>query len=191
MNPLVDALKTVVKFLEARKIPYMVIGGIANSIYGNPRQTFDIDIKILPETEEETNALINQLKSIAHIVPEEPRKFIQETNVLPVDIHDVRVDLILATLPYEKEAIKKSEVVGTFGFDMNICQPEDLIIQKAVSKRMKDWMDIETVIQNQRHHLDQKYLLLHCKELSEILSDPTIYNRIKEWLSEGSLGNAG
>lgn len=190
MNPLVQALKTVVKFLEARKIPYMVIGGIANTIYGNPRQTFDIDIKILPETDEGNEALINQLESIAHVVPEEPKKFIQETNVLPVDVHNVRVDLILATLPYEKEAIKRSEVVGTFGFDMKVCQPEDLIIQKAVSKRMKDWMDIETVIQNQCHHLDRKYLLSHCKELSEILNDPTIYDRIREWLSEGSLGNA-
>jgi hypothetical protein len=27
----------------------MVIGGIANSIYGRPRQTFDIDIKIAIE----------------------------------------------------------------------------------------------------------------------------------------------
>ena len=32
-------------------IPYMIIGGIANSIYGNPRQTFDIDIKVQVDIE--------------------------------------------------------------------------------------------------------------------------------------------
>jgi hypothetical protein len=46
MNPLVKALHAFVEFLEKEQIDYMIIGGIANSIYGNPRQTFDIDIKI-------------------------------------------------------------------------------------------------------------------------------------------------
>ena len=101
---------------------------------------------------------------------------------MPVDVHNVRVDLILATLPYEKEAIERSKVVGTFGFDMKVCQPEDLIIQKAVSKRMKDWMDIEAIIENQRERLDREYLLTHCDELSKFLADRSIYERILVWL---------
>lgn len=43
---LIESLSEIVEFLKINKIPYMIFGGIANSIYRNPRQTFDIDIKI-------------------------------------------------------------------------------------------------------------------------------------------------
>jgi len=46
MNPLIQALHKIIKFLESEEVDYMIIGGIANSIYGNPKQTFDIDIKV-------------------------------------------------------------------------------------------------------------------------------------------------
>ncbi len=176
----------MVDLLDSRDIPYMVIGGIANSIYGIPRQTFDVDIKVLLETDEETDGLIVEMKSKAHIVPEDPQKFLSETNVLPVEINDVRVDLILAVLPYEREAINRGRVVETFGFKMKLCQPEDLILQKCVSARAKDWLDIETLMESQRGKLNREYLLRHCKELSDFLDDVSIYDRIKGWLSEGS-----
>lgn len=182
MNRLIQALKTMVELLDSRDIPYMVIGGIANSIYGIPRQTFDIDIKVQLQTDGEVDALIKHVESTVHIVPDKPGEFIRETNVLPVEIDDVRVDLILAVLPYEKEAINRSRVVGTFGFNMKVCQPEDLIIQKAVSKRLKDWADIEAIIENQGDELDREYLLTNCDELSRFLDDRSIHGRIAAWL---------
>ena len=44
MNRLIKALTSITNWLEKMEIPYMVFGGIANSLYGNPRQTFDIDV---------------------------------------------------------------------------------------------------------------------------------------------------
>ena len=46
-NPLLLALAAITSWLKEQNISYMVFGGIANSVYGNPRQTFDIDIKLL------------------------------------------------------------------------------------------------------------------------------------------------
>ena len=48
---------------------------------------------------------------------------------------------------------------------IKVCLPEDLIIQKAVSTRQKDWLDIRNVIENQRDKMDWNYLLKHCKDL--------------------------
>ena len=56
-----------------------------------------------------------------------------------------------------------------------------------MSTREKDWMDIEQVISNQRDQTDWSYLLKHCKDLSEFLDDPGIYDRVKNWKDEGKI----
>lgn len=61
----------------------------------------------------------------------------------------------------------------------SVCSVEDYILQKAVSSRQKDWDDITTVIDLQKENIDWKYLLQHCRELSDFLSDSTILTRIQ------------
>ncbi len=46
MNKLEDALKDIQNFLKARGVPYMIIGGIGNLVWGEPRMTVDIDITV-------------------------------------------------------------------------------------------------------------------------------------------------
>jgi|WetSurMetagenome_2_1015567.scaffolds.fasta_scaffold404537_2 hypothetical protein len=43
----VEALRQVDAFLKAHDIPYVVIGGIANAVRGEPRATHDADLKVL------------------------------------------------------------------------------------------------------------------------------------------------
>lgn len=56
------------------------------------------------------------------------------------------MDLVFARLPFELEAIQRSQTIQYAGLDLQICTIEDLIIHKAISRRMKDWADIETLI---------------------------------------------
>jgi hypothetical protein len=65
--------------------------------------------------------------------------------------------------------------------------PEDLIIQKAVSTREKDWLDIRNVIENQRDKMDWNYLLKYCKDLSNFLNNTEIYEKIKKWENDEPL----
>jgi len=177
MNPLVQALEITIKFLEKQNIDYMVIGGIANSIYGNPRQTFDIDIKIAVD-DKQLNDFITNISSIGKPVPEDPLKFVKETAVIPVDIADVRVDFIRATLPYEWAAIKRGSKKNLFGVHAQVTSVEDLIIQKSISTRLKDWSDINEIVKFQKTVIDWDYLLKHISDLAGFLADPTIYERM-------------
>lgn len=181
-NRFIQALHSITAWLEREKLPYMVFGGVANSLYGNPRQTFDIDIKVILPPETRLDALLDSLRQEAEILPEDPGAFLNETNVLPVEVKGVRVDMVLGSLPFEVEAVQRSRAMDVYGRDVRVCLPEDLVIQKAVSSREKDWMDIHEIIRLQAKAMDRDYLLRHCKELSDLLSDPDIYNRIKEWL---------
>ena len=108
----------------------MVFGGIANSVYGNPRQTFDIDIKFSLESKDQIEPFLQKLKEIATIIPNNPLEFLNQTSVIPVEVDDVRVDLVIGELPFEKEAIGRSRYLDFLGARIKVCLPEDLIIQK-------------------------------------------------------------
>jgi hypothetical protein len=179
MNSLIKALQTTVQFLESQQIQYMIIGGIANSIYGIPRQTYAIDIKFnLVEIKIEN--FINDLLAVGSIVVENLVTFLHETGVIPIDVGDVRVDLILASLPFEQEALQRSKKQTIYGIEVNVTRAKGLIIQKAISPRNKDWMDIEGILDNQKSNLDWKYILHHVKQLSEFLADSPIYSKIEK-----------
>jgi hypothetical protein len=47
MQAQLEALAEVKEFLDRHGIKHMVIGGIANAIWGRPRATRDADFKIL------------------------------------------------------------------------------------------------------------------------------------------------
>jgi len=146
----------------------------SHSIYGSPRQTFDVDIKFSLASKYKMEQFIEELKSIAILLPDEPIQFIKETNVIQIEIDDVRVNLVVADLPFEIEAIQRSRYVDFSNTKIKVCLPEDLIIQKAVSTREKDWLDIRNVIENQRDKMDWNYLLKHRKDLSNFLSNKII-----------------
>ena len=44
MTSLEKTLTRIAGFLNRRKIPYMVIGGVANLFWGVPRTTLDVDV---------------------------------------------------------------------------------------------------------------------------------------------------
>jgi hypothetical protein len=161
----------------------MIIGGIASSYYGNPMQTFDIDIKIDLD-ERRLNAFIEGLSSIGKAAIKDPFAFLQETSVLPFDIDQVRIDLIRCHLPFEIAAIRRAERRRLFGLEAVVCSAEDLIIQKALSIRDKDWLDIAAIIGLQKTALDWDYLLQHLEDLSSFLADPEILKRVEKLKNE-------
>ena len=183
-NPLIVALRDIVRWLDNEKIEYMVFGGIANSVYGNPRQTFDIDIKISLEPQVASVAFIKAIQRIAEILPANPMDFFNETNVLPVRVGDVPVDIVRAELSYETAAIRRSVIIEYAGVLFKVCAPEDLIIQKVVSERRKDRDDIEIIIRRQSANLDREYLLKHCLDLSNLMERPDIYGTVQSLINE-------
>lgn len=183
-NPLIKALGILIQWLDSAQIEYMIFGGIANSVYGNPRQTFDIDLKVILEPPRTTQWLIKNVQAIAAILPDRPRDFLDQTHVLPVQIAGVGVDIVQAILPFEIEAIRRSVQIQYAGLEFRLCTVEDLIIHKVVSERPKDWDDVRTIIRQQAHRLDRRYLLQHCRDLSQLLARPEILNTIARWLDE-------
>jgi len=182
---LIESLKKIISFIEDAKIPYMVFGGLANGIYGYERQTFDIDIKLNISLEKSDLILfISKISSFAKIMPQNPIDFISKTMVLPVEVDGVRVDLVFCGLDFEQEAIKHANNGMIGNVAIKVATVEDMIIQKAISVRDKDWLDIENLIKINNTKIDWKYLRKNIELFAEILDRPEIISKIMRLKNE-------
>jgi len=108
--------------LSKHNLPYMVVGGQAVLLYGEPRLTRDIDITLGVDVDHlgEVLAVVQGLN--LKPLPQEIESFVRETMMLPaLDEHmGIRVDFIFSYTPYETGAIKRAKKVKIMGQEVNI-----------------------------------------------------------------------
>lgn len=184
MSRLEETVIAIARFLEQHRIPYMVIGGIANTLLGIPRTTLDVDLTVWV-SEGELEAFVGEITKAFLSRSEDPLGFARETRVLPIQTPDgIRADIILGQLPYEQEAIRRAIPQTVQGTPVRVCSPEDLILHKVVSERAKDRDDVQGIIQQQKDRLDRKYLDPRVKSLAEAMSRPDIWSWYEQCLRE-------
>jgi len=174
-----EALKRVIEFLENNKIPYMVIGGLAISVWGEPRVTHDADFKVSLDM-----PLLEFRKMFFEQFQERPTKIPKQVlspYVLRIwALPEVAVDLLVSVFDYEKQAIKRAKKATIEGVPTRVCRAEDLIIHKVVANREYDWLDVERVLIRQKSKLDQAYILNWLGQFSEALENPEMLARYKK-----------
>ena len=164
-------LEKIAKVFEKEHIPYMIIGGQAVLLYGEPRLTKDIDVTLGLD--------INELPRIRNIaiqigltlLVQNEEKFVRETMVLPT-IHEpsgFRVDLIFSFSKYEQEALKRVNKIKIGSIDVCYASFEDLLIQKTISGRPRDIEDIKTMILK-NPHFDIQYVDKWLQDFSQALN---------------------
>lgn len=180
------ALLSIARFLESRALPYMVIGGMANAVWGVPRATLDVDVSVWapPGPPEE---LLRAFAGPFRVLPKDPPRFVAETRVLPVETRDgVRVDVIFALLPFEEEAIQRAVVREVSGQPVRFCTAEDLVLLKIVSERPRDQEDVRQILARQAAHLDRDYLDPRVEELAFLLERPELADDYRRQLDGDS-----
>ena len=184
MTALERVLVELALTLSDNGIPYMIIGGMANAVWGEPRATLDVDATVWV-ADDEIGELLSVLESVFRPLVANPLDFIRDTRVLPLESEDrVRIDLIFGMLPYEQEAIKRAVELNVAGSPVRFCTPEDLILHKIVSERERDLTDARGVTRRRIESLDLTYLDLRIRELAETLERPGIWNSWEKWKKE-------
>jgi predicted nucleotidyltransferase len=125
--------------LEDRGVPYMVIGGYAAILYGEPRLTRDIDITV-GLGPDHLDRLLDAVRQ-ADLVPAQGAEDLARRNyVLPCSdpTTQLDVDIILAVSTYEQEAMARSRTVAVGGANVRFASPEDVLIHKVVAGRPRD-----------------------------------------------------
>ncbi len=166
-----SSLQQAILFLENQGYRYAIIGGIALSQWGVIRATYDVDIKLLVP-ENDYSAVRSVLRQA--FPPPARQQGPENPLIVPVSIDNVVVDFLLALPGYEELIIERAIKRNFDKWATWICSAEDLIIQKVVAGRGKDWLDVEALLIEQQDKLDETYIELWLQQFAEVLEKPEI-----------------
>jgi hypothetical protein len=140
-------LETIAKCLDQANLPYMVIGGQAVLLYGEPRLTKDIDVT-LGAGLERLQEVVTAVRQIGLVVLVDPEQFTRQTMVLPCSHPPtgIRIDLIFSYSSFEQQAIAHSTKVMIGETQVSFASLEDLIIHKIIAGRARDLEDVKSVL---------------------------------------------
>lgn len=141
-------LKKIALQLKGASIPYMVIGGQAVLVYGEPRLTRDIDITLgmgvdgLDRVKKIIKAI--GLKSLV----EKEKAFVERNMVLPTldKKSGIRVDFIFSFSPYERQAIGRARDIKLGRSLVRFASLEDVVIHKMIAGRARDLDDVKSIL---------------------------------------------
>lgn len=161
--------------LDGRGIPYMVIGGQAVLLYGEPRLTKDIDVT-LGVGAEELGAVLAVAEQLGwSALPDEPEGFVSQTMVLPCldPASTVRIDFIFSSSVYERHAMDRVRRLQIGRAQVRFVSVEDLIIHKMIAGRPRDLEDVKSVLVK-NPSVDSAYILQWLEEFQAALSQPFV-----------------
>jgi hypothetical protein len=142
------ALADLMKWLDATRMPSMIIGGVAASILGQPRLTQDVDaLAILPEADWADAVATAASHGILPRI-ENPLDFARRSRVLLMRHapSGINIDLTFGRLSFEQTAIDHSEIHDIDGLRVRLPRVEDLLVMKAIARRPKDLQDMESLL---------------------------------------------
>ena len=183
-----EALRQVKAFLDAYHIPHMIVGGIANAVWGQLRATEDADLKV------QTDPMsASEFRKLAETAFKPYRRLglggAESSLVVSVEVSPgIVFDMLVGVLPYEMQAIKRAIVMNVAGVQMPVCTAEDLIIHKAIADRQKDWIDIEGILTRQMSKLDAAYIRDWLVQFGEALEKPELVKRFNDLFAKAASG---
>lgn len=143
-----EILSKLALTLDERSIPYMIIGGQAVLLYGEPRLTRDIDVTL--------GVGIDALEKIIEVckeliltpLPLNIAEFVEKTMVLPAkdETTGIRIDFIFSFTLYEKQAIQRAKKIFIKKAMVKFSTPEDVIIHKIFAGRTRDLDDVQSIL---------------------------------------------
>jgi hypothetical protein len=154
----------------------MLIGGVAASILGRPRMTRDVDALVWIAHEREWKVFLAGARAQG-LAPriEDALAFAVRSRVLLLRHvpSGIDVDISLAGLPFEEEAIARAVPVKLGRISVPLPRPEDLIVMKAVAHRPRDAADIEGIL-DAHPDIDRAYARRWVGEFASALEAPEL-----------------
>ena len=171
-----------VKLLETLRFPYLIVGGMATGVLGEPRLTHDVDAIVGFKSSDIEGVLQKARESGFLFDGPGVRKDIQEKGTFRLQYQKSWVDLIVASTEMEQSAFKRARRVKVLDIEANFPSPEDFILFKLIPGRLKDLLDVESVILRHRDKLDQVYLDQWAQRISDEMENLRVFNTIKKML---------
>lgn len=183
-----ELLAAIGRELSGEGVAYMIIGGQAVLLHGDPRLTRDIDVALGVSTERLSDIVSVASNLSLKPLVEDLDSFVGRTMVLPTVHEDsgVRVDFIFSLTPYEQQAMERAWKVKLEDTEVNFASPEDLVIHKIFSHRAIDLEDINGVLRK-NPEMDLEYVRTWLREFERTMAGEK-YLAILDEIVEGRTG---
>jgi len=138
--------KEILQCLTDENVKFLLVGAYAMAVHGYPRATMDIDIWVMPSSDN-AQAVLRALASFGAPLQELTAEDLQKDDtVFQVGVAPRRIDIITGAsgLDFE-EAFQRSSEVEIEEIKINIPSIDDLIKNKRASGRTKDLADAEAL----------------------------------------------
>lgn len=185
LDRLSSAIVALRDTLNELEVPHTFIGGVALAATGRPRMTHDVDVLVmLGETS--LRSLLEKAKRHG-IMPRisNAESFAAKHRVLLL-LHKqsaIPIEVSLGLLPFEEEAIARSQEIHIEGIRFKAPSAEDLIVMKAVAHRPQDMEDIRNIAaMNPR--LDRERVIRWLTEFAEALEAPDLVAEVEHLLGQ-------
>jgi predicted nucleotidyltransferase len=174
-----NAYQKIIDFLNKNKIDYLVIGGIPASLYGEPRFTADIDICLFVKKRKIKEFLEKLKREGFEFEEKKVKERIKFTETFRVYYKETPIDFIIASTPFEREAIKRKKIVKFQNVKANFPSLEDFILFKIITLREKDLWDAKNVVIRYKDKLGRRYLEKWAKVFCEEAESLKIWNNLQ------------
>lgn len=174
--------RQVFDFLDGTRASYLVIGGLAVIVVGEPRTTADADVVLFLDAARAESLLDPARQSGFELDASVERERLRRTGTLRFRRGRFQVDLILASLPFEDAALRRARREKLFGRMVPFPTPEDLILFKVLAGRPKDLLDAEGVARRHGNALDRRYLEETLRPICDLAEDLGPWNRLQQVL---------
>lgn len=174
-----DLLIKVTGILDKLKIPYIITGGMAVSIWGRTRYTADIDI-VVELLEKNIDLLAKELLNVdkdVYVSEEAMREALEikgEFNFIHPQ-SQLKVDFWVVKDNFNKQEIERAITKEIEGKKVKFVSPEDLILSKLLwyqlSKSTRQLEDIESVFRISKVDIDYIKNISEKQGTLEILED--------------------
>ena len=141
-KPLPDDFRDFIQCLNSSNVRYLLVGGWAVGMYGNPRATKDIDF--LVATDDNNLAKLQEALQAFGSPPVDMNKFKEKGRIIRMGSSPVQVDIINEADGIDiNDCYNRKEIINFDGIDISVISRGDLIKNKKTSGRTMDIADAE------------------------------------------------
>ena len=163
-------LKTIIEFFNSHKIPYMLSGSVALSIYTLPRATRDFDF-VVHLQQKDIDDLLARFREGYYCDRDAVKEAIIHHSMFNIIDHasGFKADfIILKNEPFRKAEFERRLEIEFEGMPVNVVSAEDLLLSKLIwiqelqsAVQMEDIKNLST-----KKDLDWKYINSWIKSLN-------------------------
>lgn len=167
----------IIDALETNRVPYMIFGGLAAGVWGDPRYTDDVDV-VIALHEKEMVRVLRSLSGEGFGVDEDiVIQNLQISGVARIEYKGYFADFLIGESDFEKTAFTRKKRSRIFGREVDIVSSEDLLIYKIFAGRPHDLEDARRIMIRQGATIDLHYIDHWSRWLSNRLGNPAIEQR--------------